>query len=78
MYETGAPPGPPPLPEEPTAAVVVDLPGLHVRHDPDRPDRPELRPTAVPQFDAVTSVLPGPPPGTTTYRLRGTETAQDG
>jgi hypothetical protein len=29
-------------------------------------------------YDATTAILPGPPPGTTTYRLRGTETAQDG
>ncbi len=26
-------------------------------------------------FDASTAILPGPPPGTTTYRLRGTGTS---
>ena len=85
MYETGAPPAPPPLPDEPTAAVVVDLPGpppaLRIDHAANvllPPVRPEQRPTAVPQYDSVVSVVPGPPPGATTYRLRGTETSQDG
>ena len=26
-------------------------------------------------FDAATVILPGPPPGATTYRLRGTESS---
>jgi hypothetical protein len=62
MYETGAPPAPPPLPGD--HPVVID-------HEvtPARPAR---------SFDATTVILPGPPPGATTYRLRGTETSEDG
>ena len=64
MYETGAPPAPPPLPDH---------------HEVEEADVPAVRPAR--GFDA-TSVIPGlggPPPGTVTYRLRGTETtASDG
>jgi hypothetical protein len=64
-YETGAPP-PPDHPDVKVQPVqVVDT------HDvgPARPAR---------QYDATTMIagLGGPPPGTTTYRLRGTETTE--
>ena len=62
-YETGAPPPP----DHPEAKVVpVAVVGTH-DVVPARPAR---------QYDATTVVLPGPPPGTTTYRLRGTETTK--
>lgn len=87
MYETGAPPAPPPLPPV-DAFLVVDqnaptLPPSAARIDHaanllPAPVRQQDRPTAVPQYDAVTAILPGgPPPGTVTYRLRGTETSRD-
>jgi hypothetical protein len=59
LYETGAPPAPPPLPDH-HEVVAVEVP-------PARPAR---------GFDATTAILPGPPPGTTTHRLRGVETSQ--
>jgi hypothetical protein len=69
VYETGAPPAPPPLPAELT--VPADP-------APDRPLPPAVSSPAR-QFDSPAAVLPaGPPPGTVTYRLRGTETAQAG
>ena len=65
-YETGAPPPPdhPDLKAVPAMAV-----GTH-----DAP--PAARPAK--QYDATSVIagLAGPPPGTTTYRLRGTETTQ--
>ncbi len=61
-FETGAPPPPDHLPPAPTVEVVNV-------HDigPARPAR---------QFDATTAILPGAPPGTSTYRLRATETTE--
>jgi hypothetical protein len=61
VYETGAPPAPPPLPEGHTVVVEDEVPSA-------RPAR---------GYDAVTAIvgLGGPPPGTVTYRLRGTETS---
>jgi len=60
-FETAAPPPPEHTPIE------------FVEHDPLRP---VLRPAA--GFDATTVIpgLAGPPPGTTTYRLRGTESTE--
>lgn len=66
MYETGAPPAPPPLPD----AHHLVVPAVE-RDSPPPPARPARG------FEA-TSVIPGlggPPPGTVTYRLRGTETS---
>jgi hypothetical protein len=62
-FETGAPPPPDHQPVKVQPAEVVGS------HDvgPARPAK---------QFDATTAILPGPPPGTSTYRLRATETAQ--
>jgi hypothetical protein len=62
-YETGAPPPPD---HQPVTVEPVRVVGGH-DVGPARPAR---------QFDATTAILPGPPPGTTTYRLRATETAQ--
>jgi hypothetical protein len=64
-FETGAPP-----PPEHTPIELVE-------HEHD-PLRPALRPAG--GFDATTVIpgLAGPPPGTTTYRLRGTETTETG
>lgn len=61
--ETGAPPPPD------HQAVKIQPVEVVGRHDvgPARPAR---------QFDATTAILPGPPPGTTTVRLRGTETTE--
>jgi hypothetical protein len=61
VYETGAPPAPPPLPDGHTVVVEREVP-------PARPAR---------GYDAVTAIvgLGGPPPGTVTYRLRSTETS---
>lgn len=61
MYETGAPPAPPPLPDGHETVVPHELPSA-------RPAR---------SFDATTLIvgLGGPPPGTVTYRLRGIETS---
>jgi hypothetical protein len=63
-YETGAPP-PPDHPVPAKVTVIEDAPGV-----------PAARPAR--GFDA-TAVIPGlggPPPGTVTYRLRGTETTE--
>ncbi|HZB49444.1 MAG TPA: hypothetical protein VE547_10160 [Mycobacteriales bacterium] len=71
MYETGAPPAPPPLPD----AHELVLPAAET-------DAPALPPAARPAkgYDATAVIagLGGPPPGTVTYRLRGVETSQDG
>jgi hypothetical protein len=63
-YETGAPP-----PPEHTPIEIVQ-PGH------DDPLRPALRPAAGYEATAVISGLGGPTPGTTTYRLRATETTE--
>ena len=66
MFETGAPPPP------------ADLPVAELVQPPDHEDVRVTATLAV-GFDATSVVLPaGPPPGTVTYRLRGTETSQDG
>ncbi len=62
-FETGAPPPPD---HQPVKVQPVEIVGSH-DVGPARPAK---------QFDATTAILPGPPPGTTTYRLRGTESAQ--
>ena len=62
-FETGAPPPPD---HQPLKVQPVEVVGSH-DVGPARPAK---------QFDATTAILPGPPPGTTTYRLRATETAQ--
>jgi len=62
-FETGAPPPPD---HQPVKVQPVEVVGSH--------DVGAARPAK--QFDATTAILPGPPPGTTTYRLRATETAQ--
>jgi hypothetical protein len=64
-YETGAPPPPD---EQPVKVQPVQLADTH-DIGPARPAR---------QYDATTVIpgLAGPPPGTTTYRLRGTETTE--
>jgi hypothetical protein len=64
-YETGAPPPPD---DQPVKVQPVQLAGTH-DIGPARPAR---------QYDATTVIpgLAGPPPGTTTYRLRGTETTE--
>ena len=61
-YETGAPP----QPDHPEVKVV------HVDGRDIAPARPAR------QYDATSVIagLGGPPPGTTTYRLRGTETTE--
>jgi hypothetical protein len=62
-FETGAPPPPD---HQPIKVQPVEVVGSH-DIGPARPAR---------QFDATTAILPGPPPGTTTYRLRAMETSQ--
>jgi hypothetical protein len=64
-YETGAPPPPD---DQPVKVQPVQLADTH-DIGPARPAR---------QYDATTVIpgLAGPPPGTTTYRLRGTETTE--
>jgi hypothetical protein len=64
-FETGAPPSPPPDHIPPIEVV-------RVQHTPDHvgPARPARG------YDATTAILPGPPPGTSTYRLRATETTE--
>jgi hypothetical protein len=62
-FETGAPPPPD---HQPVKVQPVEVVGSH-DVGPARPAK---------QFDATTAILPGPPPGTSTYRLRATETAQ--
>ena len=74
MYETGAPPAPPPLPLPDSHELVVHQVGTAAPAPP-----PAARPAR--GYDATTVIagLGGPPPGTVTYRLRGTETsAADG
>ena len=73
MYETGAPPDP--------AALdwPAQLAGSSLVVDPADDCPARVPPTAATGFGSPSAVLPaGPPPGTVTYRLRGTETAQDG
>ena len=68
MFEVGAPQPP------------VDLPAAEVVQPPDgqHPEDVRIVATLGVGFDATSAVLPaGPPPGTVTYRLRGTETTQD-
>jgi hypothetical protein len=64
-YETGAPPPPD---QQPVKVQPVQLAETH-DIGPARPAR---------QYDATSMFvgLAGPPPGTTTYRLRATESAQ--
>jgi hypothetical protein len=62
-YETGAPPPPD---HQPVKVEPVEVVGSH-DVGPARPAR---------GFDATTAILPGPPPGSTTYRLRATETTE--
>ena len=62
-FETGAPPPPD---NQPVKVQPVEVVGSH-DVGPARPAK---------QFDATTAILPGPPPGTSTYRLRATETAR--
>jgi hypothetical protein len=88
LYETGAPPPPPPLPVDPVVIVdqnAAELPPGAARVDHAAnillpPVRQDGRPSASSTgWNSVVAVLPaGPPPGTTTYRLRGSETSQDG
>ena len=67
MYETGSAPAPPPLPAG--TSVLVDCEELAAR----------VPVAVIAGYDSANHVLPpAPPPGTLTYRLRGTETAQDG
>jgi len=65
-YETGAPPPPEHVPE------------VHGALMGDQPAVPAARPAR--GYDSATAVpgLMGPPRGTVTYRLRGTETAETG
>ena len=66
MFETGAPPPP------------GDLPVAGLGQPPDHEDARIVATLGV-GVDATSVVLPAvPPPGTVTYRLRGTETSQDG
>ncbi len=68
-FETGAPPPPPPLPDVDRTMVVpyeTLLPPVR-QAPPARPAR---------GYDAANVLYPGlVPPGVTTFRLRGTETA---
>lgn len=65
MYETGAPPAPPPLPAD--VSRMVDLGETAAR----------VPVTVIAGYDPANQVLPpAPAPGTATYRLRGTETAR--
>jgi hypothetical protein len=63
-YETGAPP--PPDHDQLPPVTTVQLADTH--------DIGPARPTR--QYDATTAIIPGPPPGATTYRLRATETSE--
>jgi hypothetical protein len=74
MYETGAPPDPHP-PDGPEAVLLVPVP-----HDvlAPAPSRAAGRVRPVREYDSPSAVLPGLPLGTVSYRLRGTETGQDG
>lgn len=66
MFETGAPPPP-------------DLPPVPEIVQPPAPEDVRIVATLAVGIDATSVVLPAvPPPGTVTYRLRGTETSQDG
>jgi len=62
-FETGAPPPPD---HQPVKVHPVEVVGSH-DVGPARPAK---------QFDATTAILPGPPPGTTTHRVRATETTE--
>ena len=68
---------------QPTPPLAVEIPLVvdHADHaDPDR-QLPGVPPTVAAGvgYEATSAVLPaGPPPATVTYRLRGTETSQDG
>ncbi len=64
-FETGAPPNPLPEPIPPAETV-------HVHTVPNLQLLGAARPGK--SYDATTSILPGPPPGTSTYRLRAVET----
>lgn len=69
MFEIGAPPPPADLP----VAEVVRPP----QHQ--QPEDVRIAATLAVGVTANSAVLPaGPPPGTVTYRLRATETGQDG
>jgi hypothetical protein len=65
-YETGAPPPPEHTP------IEIEI----VRPEHDDPLRPALRPAAGYEATAVIAGFGGPTPGTTTYRLRATETTE--
>jgi hypothetical protein len=66
-FETGAPPPPPPDHIPPVEVV-------HVQDTPNLQHLAAARPAR--GYDATTAILPGPPPGTSTYRLRATETTE--
>ena len=67
MFEVGAPQPP------------ADVPVAEVVQPPDQPEDVRILATLGVGFEATSVVLPaGPPPGTVTYRLRGTETTQEG
>jgi hypothetical protein len=68
-YEVPVPPPFEPPPPEPDHVLVVDVPA-----DPLLPAAPLVRPLAGYGATAAVAGLGGPPPGVTTYRLRGTET----
>jgi hypothetical protein len=63
-YETGAPP-PPDHPAPDKVTVIEDAPGV-----------PSARPARGYDATSVIAGLAGLPPGTVTYRLRGTETTE--
>jgi hypothetical protein len=65
-YETGAPPPPPIDPSHLPEVVEVQLDRTH--------DIGAVRPARGFDSTALIAGLGGLPPGTTTYRLRGTET----
>ena len=65
-FETGAPPPPPP----------DHIPPVEVIHVQDAPAHQPAAARPGKGYDATTAILPGPPPGTSTYRLRGTETTE--
>ncbi len=70
--DTGAAPPPPePPPPPPEHVLVVEVPpGVLL------PPVAVARPTRGYEASSVVAGLAGPPPGVTTYRLRGTETTQ--
>jgi hypothetical protein len=73
LFETGAP--------QPVAPLPVEVPLLvdHAVHaDEQEPTVPVTAAAGV-GYEATSAILPaGPPPGTVTYRLRGTESSQGG